>query len=158
MGAARVIRKWQMRTSIQLTSKDVFIKGRMESEDGVVFFRDDVQRELRKHLAITDAKSHNDALRREARGKEPRVAAAVGEIKQSLVVTSCSFRLSPHCVMMEDPLTKRLHKANLQPRLQVVKSGHKTLGSEFDEEEFQQQQREAGRLWQRLNEGQTSFR
>ena len=44
----------------------------------------DAHTELRKHQAITDA------LRREDRGKEPRVAIAVGEVKQSLVTTNSS--------------------------------------------------------------------
>ena len=53
--------------------------------------------------------------------------------------------------MMADPLTKRLHKANLQPLPQVMKSGHCTLGSELDEEEFRLREREAGCMLQRLS-------
>ena len=43
-----------------------------------MIFREDVHKELRKHVAITHAKSIYDALRREARGKEPPMAIAVG--------------------------------------------------------------------------------
>ena len=52
--------------------------------------------------------------------------------------------------MLADPLTKRLHKAILQPLLQVMKSIHYTLGGEHDEEEFCQLEREAGRILQML--------
>ena len=83
------------RTSIQLTAKDVSVTGRKES----VF------------VAITDAKSLKNAPRRETRGKEPRVALAVGGIRLSLFVTNCSVRWCPQNVMVSDPLTKRLHKA-----------------------------------------------
>ena len=51
--------------------------------------------------------------------------------------------------MLADPLTKRSHKANLQCLLQVMKSGHYTLGSELGEDYHRQQEREAGRILQR---------
>ena len=53
------------------------------TEDGVMVFKNSASEELKRNLAITDAKSLYDSLRREAGGKEPRVAIAVGEIKQS---------------------------------------------------------------------------
>ena len=67
-------------------------EGKCTREDGVIIFRDDAHKECEKHLAIIDAKSLYDSLRREARGREPRVAIAVGEIKQSLVAANCSIR------------------------------------------------------------------
>ena len=56
-------------------------EGKSVRENGVMTFRDDVHKKLQKHLAVTDAKSLNDALRRETRDTKPRVAIAVGEIK-----------------------------------------------------------------------------
>ena len=103
--------------------------------------------EFRKHLAIKDAKSLYHALRREARGNEPQVSSAVGETKQSLVAATCSIRRCPHNVMMADPLTNRLHTANLQPLLLVMNACCCTMGSELDEEEFRQQERGAGRFF-----------
>ena len=84
-------------------------------------------------MLVTNAASLYDALRREARGKEPPVAIAVDEIKQSLVVTSWCVRWCPYNAMMADPLTKLLHQANLQPVLQVMKCGHYTLASELED-------------------------
>ena len=78
------------------------------------------------------------------------MAVAAGEIKKSLVVAICSKRWCPHDVMMAGPLTKRLHTADLQPLLQVMKSGQYTFGSELDEEEFRQQERDAGRILRTL--------
>ena len=50
-----------------------------------------------------------------------------------------AVRWCPHNVMMVDLLTtKRLHKDELQPLPQVMKSGHHTLGSELAEEESRQ--------------------
>ena len=40
--------------------------------------------------------------------------------------------------------------ANLRPLLQVMKSGQYIVGSELDEEEFRQQERDAGRTLRRL--------
>ena len=45
---------------------------------------------------------------------------------------------------------ERLHKANLQLLLEVVKSAQYTLGSEPDKEEVRQQERKATRILQRL--------
>ena len=50
--------------------------------DGVFIYRDNADPYLRDSLAITDAKTLYDGLVRETRGKEPRVALAVGDIKQ----------------------------------------------------------------------------
>ena len=100
-------------------------EGKCVSEDGVMGFRDDVHRDLRKHLAVTDSKSFYDALRRDDRGKGNTSGHRCRcEIMQSLEVANCSVRWCPHKVMMADPLTKRLHKAHLQPRLQAMESGH----------------------------------
>ena len=52
--------------------------------------------------------------------------------------------------MMADPLTKRLRNANFKPLLQVMKSDHNTLGSELDEEEVRQPERQTGRVLQRM--------
>ena len=70
---------------------------------------------------------------------QERPLLSVSEIKQSLVVANCSIRWCPHNVMMADPLTKRVHNAKFQPP--------HSLGSELDEEEFRQQEREAGRIF-----------
>ena len=74
----------------------------------VVISGDDAEKESRKLLAMTGAKSLCDALRREARGIIPRVATAVGEVKQSLVAAKGSMQWCPHTVMMADPLTKAI--------------------------------------------------
>ena len=67
------------------------------------------------------------------------MSIAVGEIKQSLVVANCSIRWCPHNVVITDRMTKRVHNAKFQPP--------HSLGSELDEEEFRQQEREAGRIF-----------
>ena len=120
----------------------------------VMIFRDDAHRELRKHMAITHATSLYDALRREARGKYPRVAIAVGEIKRPLVARNCSIRWCPHIVMMSDTdeAAAQSQFAASGPTFEVW-----TLGSELDEVELRQQGREAGGILLRV-EAQTSFR
>ena len=123
-------------------------EGKRAHEDGVT--ETTHTQNSQQHLAVTDAKSLYDALRREARGKEPRVAIAVGEIEQSLVVRNCSFRWCPRNVMMADPLSKRLHNASSQLQLQVMKSGHCTRGSELDGEGFERQERELEVIVQRM--------
>ena len=74
---------------------------------------------------------------------------AVGRSKRTLVVTNSSKRC-PHDETIAEPPTQRLPKANLQPLLQVKTSGHYALGSELDEEEFHQQERDAGRILRSL--------
>ncbi len=44
---------------------------------GVAMFRESADAKLQESLAISDAKSLYDGLRKEARGKEPRVALSV---------------------------------------------------------------------------------
>ena len=107
---------------------------------GALAFRCTADAKLRSGLAISDAKSLYDALEREARGKEPRVALAVGEIrgkiKQGMVAVGLAPRWIPHNTMIVDGMTKYIGKSNLQPLLKA---------SEKDEEPYRRELKEAGK-------------
>ena len=59
--------------------------------DGTLSMRDDICKEIRDNLAITDAKSLYDALEGMTKGKEPRVALAVAEIKQGMAAVKTTI-------------------------------------------------------------------
>lgn len=79
--------------------------------NGSLYIRDDVDKRLRDHLAITDAHSLFDALEEEARGKEPRVGLAVGEIKHAMAGLAIRQRWIPHNEQVCDALTSRWARA-----------------------------------------------
>ena len=97
-------------------------------------------------------------MRREARGKEPRVAIDAGEIKQSLIVTGCTARWCPHSEMICDPLTKRMHKTNLRPLLKLMHTGVYRLGSELEEMDYCDKEKAECRTPQRLKGKNEGFR
>ena len=132
--------------------------GEVIQGEPMMLFRNDAAKDLPSNLAITDAKSLYDALRREARGKEPRVAIAVGEIKQSLIVTGCTARWCPHNEMICDPLTERMHKTNLRPLLKLMHTGVYRLGSELEEMDYRDKEKAEGRTLQRLEGKNEGFR
>ena len=118
--------------------------------DGVLLCRADADRTLRENLAITDAKSLYDALKKQAKGKEPRIALAAGEIRQGMNACGVQVRWIPHNEQLCDPLTKRMHKANLQALMRVMRAGRYKLRSEGDELAYRRQVRESGRTLQRI--------
>eukprot|EP00971_Amphidinium_carterae_P121859 2413179-Amphidinium_carterae.4 len=74
---------------------------------GLLIARDGTSEELKSGVAITDAKSLYDALRGQAKGKEPRVALATVEIKQGMAMLGLAPRWVPHNHMLVDSLTKK---------------------------------------------------
>ena len=111
--------------------------------------RDTTDAVLQEHLAITDAKALYDAIKAQAAGKEPRIALAIGEIKQSMIAIGLRPRWVPHNVMLADPLTKEVSKSNLTP-LMNVKTGMYRMSSEKDEEGYRKEVRESGQTISRL--------
>ena len=99
---------------------------------------------FKETLTATDAKSLYDALHKEAKGKEPRVALAVAEIKQSLAALKAGPKWIPHNYMLADGLTKKLDKSNLAPLLKLMSSGHYSMQSEMKEQEFREKLKEQG--------------
>ena len=59
-------------------------------------------------MALSDAKSLYDSLKREAKGKEPKVARAVAEAKQGMAAVGIEPRWTPHNRMIVDGMTKGL--------------------------------------------------
>ena len=118
--------------------------------DGGLICRSDADKTLRENLAITDAKSLYDALKKQAKGKEPRTALAAGEIKQGMIACGAQVRWIPHNHQLCDPLTKRMHKANLQALMRTMRSGRYRLRSEGDELAYRRQVRESGQTLQRI--------
>jgi hypothetical protein len=116
---------------------------------GVLLFRDNADPELKKNLAISDAKSLYDSLKKEARGKEPKIAIAVGAIKQSFAATGTKERWAPHNVMLADGLTKKVAKANIQPLLKAMTTGKYKITSEVDEMTHRQELKDKGQTLQR---------
>ena len=105
---------------------------------------------LQQNLAITDAKSLHGSLRKDARGKEPRVALAVAEIRQSLEACLAAPRWIPHNFMLCDGLTKQISKSNLLPLLVAMRTGNFKIAAEGDEESDGQKIKEKGLSIQRL--------
>ena len=105
---------------------------------------------LRENLAISGAKSLYDALIGEARGKEPRVAVAVAEIKQGMADLSIQPRWIPHNVMIVDGMTKELSRSNLLPLLNCMRDGTYQMRSEKDEKTYREDLKAAGKTLARL--------
>ena len=101
--------------------------------NGHVLMKDTTSDELLQAMMIADAKSLYDSIKRTAKGKEPRVALAVGEIKESMAVIGAIPRWIPHNKMLADSLTKVLSKSNATPLLQALKSGKYKIVAEDDE-------------------------
>ena len=99
---------------------------------------------LRETLGITDAKSLYDAVQKEAKIREPRVALAVAEINQSMAIVSAGVRWIPHNIMLADGLTKKLTKANLGPLMKVMSRGTYQMRSEVDERLYREQVKDDG--------------
>ena len=120
------------------------------SLDGVVVCRTTMDTVLKENLGITDAKSLFDALKKQAKGKDPRIALAVGEIRQGMIACAADVRWIPHNHQLVDPLTKRLHKSNLQALMRTMRSGTYMLRSEEDEMAYRKRIRESGQTLQRV--------
>ena len=126
-------------------------QAKMSSDsDGVILAPESWSALLKENLAVTDAKSLYDSLRKTARGKESRVALAVAEIRQSLAACSATPRWVPHNVQICDPLTKTFSKANVQPILGLLKTGTYHMASEVDEETYRKNLKMSGQMVQRL--------
>ena len=117
---------------------------------GHFLFRDDVDEELRRNITITDAKSLYDAMKGQVRGKEPRVAIAVGEVKQSMAALGLVARWVPHNIMLVDGFTKMISKSNLAPLVSCMRSGTYKIKAEVDEMSYRQQQKAEGKALKRL--------
>ena len=98
-------------------------QGTARHPDGSIILRHSLDETLKRHLVITDAKSLYDSLRGQAKGKEPRVAIAIGEIKQGMAMLGLRARWIPHNHMLCDPLTKSFLKNNATLLLSTMKSG-----------------------------------
>eukprot|EP00971_Amphidinium_carterae_P184570 3664434-Amphidinium_carterae.1 len=95
----------------------------MLSSQGTVIARDSTSDALKENVVVTDAKSLFDGLKRDARGKEPRVGLAVAELKQGMSLMGMKVRWIPHGVMLADAFTKPYTKANLAPLMHVLRNG-----------------------------------
>ena len=118
--------------------------------DGTFIFRNNANDGLCENLAISDAKSFYDALIGEARGKEPRVAVAVAEIKQGMAALSIQPRWIPHNVMIVDGMTKELSCRNLLPLLNCMRDGTYQMRSEKGEKTYSEDLKAAGKILARL--------
>ena len=83
---------------------------------------------MMRNVCVADAKSPYDQLEREPECKGPRIGIAIGEIKQSMVAANIAARWIPHNRMVVDALTKGFGKANLQPLLELLKTGKFVIG------------------------------
>eukprot|EP00971_Amphidinium_carterae_P259053 5141091-Amphidinium_carterae.1 len=125
-------------------------KGVMTDSTGIIMARSSVSNDLKQHLVITDAKSLYDGLRKDARSKEPKISLTIAELKQGLNLLNMSVRWLPHNLMMVDPFTKPLSKANVSPMLHVLQKGSFQLNSEMEHLLERRQVRDAGRYNSRL--------
>eukprot|EP00971_Amphidinium_carterae_P336231 6472477-Amphidinium_carterae.1 len=105
-------------------------QGIQRDSKGLVMLRQTGSEQLRRNLAITDAKSLYDALQGQARGKEPRIAIATAEAKQGMALLNLRLRWIPHNMMISDPLTKVLGKCNAIPLLKCMRTGAFQLSPE----------------------------
>jgi len=115
-----------------------------------LYIRNDIDKRLRDHLCVMDAKSLYDALLKEARGREPRVALSVAEIKQGMATLGIRPRWIPHNEMLCDPLKKSFAKSNLRALLRTMRTGRLQLGCEKDEMSYRQAVKASGKAVPRL--------
>eukprot|EP00971_Amphidinium_carterae_P181130 3593173-Amphidinium_carterae.2 len=94
---------------------------------GTLLARSSSHDHLQQSICVTDAKSLYDSLRRDVRGREPRLAVTVAELRQGLGLLNMSVRWIPHNLMLVDGFTKPFGKANLGPLLKFLKTGHFTI-------------------------------
>eukprot|EP00971_Amphidinium_carterae_P106671 2113144-Amphidinium_carterae.5 len=118
--------------------------GQVLSSKGTLLARNDLDQKLRTSVAITDAKSLYDALRREARSKEPRVAMAVSELKQGLSLLGMQVRWVPHELNAVDAFTKSYTKANLTPLLHLMRTASYHVSDELQTLLSRKENRDAG--------------
>eukprot|EP00971_Amphidinium_carterae_P327725 6459215-Amphidinium_carterae.1 len=98
---------------------------------GVLIARDFMSAELRKNLMVTDAKSLYDQLGKES-GREPRLALAAAESRETLALLGIKPRWAPHNVCCADCLTKPLSKSHAEPLIRLLQSGLFRLAPEDD--------------------------
>lgn len=65
------------------------------SMDSILAVKGNLPETVARSLAVTVAKSLDDSLKREVRGKESRVGLAMVEIKQSMAAFGCVPRWPP---------------------------------------------------------------
>eukprot|EP00971_Amphidinium_carterae_P328638 6460622-Amphidinium_carterae.1 len=109
---------------------------------GTLLARSNSHDHLQQSICVTDAKSLFDSLRRDVRGREPRLAVTVAELRQGLGLLNMSVRWIPHNIMLVDGFTKPFTKSNLSPLLRFLKSGHFTISDEDSQLAARQQERE----------------
>eukprot|EP00971_Amphidinium_carterae_P084416 1670936-Amphidinium_carterae.1 len=97
---------------------------------GTLVARSNSHDHLQQSICVTDAKSLYDSLRRDVRGKEPRLAVTVAELRQGLGLLNMSVRWIPHNLMLVDGFTKPFSKANLSPLVTFLKTGYFTISDE----------------------------
>ncbi len=118
---------------------------------GAMVFRDDATVDLKRNLAITDAKPLYDALYRNGlKAKEKQVALVTSELKQTMGICGFKPRWLPHNEMICDPLTKALKKSNMKPLVQFLKTGKLRLTCEGNEMQYRQTLKESGGKIMRL--------
>eukprot|EP00971_Amphidinium_carterae_P007068 139930-Amphidinium_carterae.1 len=105
-------------------------QGVMMSPQGSIIARNTSSDTLKERVVVTDAKSLFDGLKRDARGKEPRVGLAVAELKQGMSLMGLTVRWIPHGVMLADAFTKPDTKGNLAPLMHVLRHGWFQLTNE----------------------------
>eukprot|EP00971_Amphidinium_carterae_P331541 6465172-Amphidinium_carterae.1 len=124
--------------------------GNMMDCTGVLMARDVTNKDLKSHLVITDAKSLYDGLRKDARSREPKISLTIAELKQGLNLMNMAVRWLPHNLMLVDPFTKPLSKANASPLLHVFQKGSFQINSEMEHLLERKKTREAGHHNSRL--------
>eukprot|EP00971_Amphidinium_carterae_P242816 4821320-Amphidinium_carterae.1 len=97
---------------------------------------------LQQSICVTDAKSLYDSLRQHVRGREPRLAVTVAELRQGLGLLNMSVRWIPHNLMLVDGFTKPFTKANLSPLLKFLKTGYFKITDEDSQLAARQSERE----------------
>ena len=134
----RRIKAWEIGKDVVWDQKSVFVNKGATDEY------------LKETMSISDAKSLYDSLKRTACGREPRVAVAVAEFRQSLAACQGICRWVPHNIMLCDPLTKEFGKSNAMPLLQCLRDGCYQISSEANEAAFRESVKEQGQTVQRL--------
>eukprot|EP00971_Amphidinium_carterae_P007074 139957-Amphidinium_carterae.6 len=87
--------------------------GAMIDCTGVLMARENANKDLKGHLVITDAKSLYDGLRKDVRNREPKISLTIAELNQGLNMMNMAVRWLPRNLMIVDPLTTPLSKANV---------------------------------------------
>ena len=136
------MRQW--RNSTPKTEYDIPLSGALVA-------RDNVDKHLKSTLGMTDAKSLFDAVQKEAKSKEWRVALAVSEIKESMAIVGAAVRWIPHNLMPSDPLTKNMAKGNVRALLRIMSTGRFQMGKETEEQQKRKEHKDDGGVIARLN-------